>query len=337
MTDRDKLPARTLSGHLVLPKEQPRSLVARGLDALTKKPETDPAKLFRDAVVPLDNDDFWVKVVEFLQQNWAVIEPEAAGGVRVYFVGDLRTCTPDDAIADVIGRNIESYDFLPVVSQSSPKNASVIGLFHAAKVSRAASLDGCIREHYDPLSEEFVIGADAGILDFIKDADHKPCRLVVSNSGIIGLVSLSDLQRLPVRAVLFSVITGFEITMMEAIRRSFPSDEDWLCRLSEGRRKTLEDTIAESHQGDCFVDALLFTQFCNKADITRKSIDLGKDGGRSAFASNLKKIQSLRDHVAHANEYAASPEHAQNVCTLVRDILALREKLAAIRTVGSLL
>jgi hypothetical protein len=249
---------------------------------------------------------------------------------------DLRTCTPDDAIADVIGRNIELYDFLPVVSLKSPKNASIIGLFHAAKCSHAASLDGRIREHYDPLSEEFVIGADARILDFIKDADHKPCRLVVSNSGIIGLVSLSDLQRLPVRAVLFSVITGFEITMMEAIRRSFPSDGDWLCRLSEGRRKTITDTIAESHRGDGFVDALLFTQFCDKADIIRKSFDLGKEGGKSALASKLKEIQRLRDHVAHANEYAASPEHAQNVCTLVRDILALREKLSAMRKVGSL-
>jgi hypothetical protein len=38
--------------------------------------------------VSLQNDDFWVKVVEMLQQNWAVIEPEAAGGVRVYFVSD---------------------------------------------------------------------------------------------------------------------------------------------------------------------------------------------------------------------------------------------------------
>jgi hypothetical protein len=88
MTDRDKLPAKTPSGHLVLPKDQPGSLVTRGLDALKKKPETDPAKLFRDAVVSLDNDDFWVKVVEFLQQNWAVIERQAAGGVRVHFVGD---------------------------------------------------------------------------------------------------------------------------------------------------------------------------------------------------------------------------------------------------------
>ena len=248
---------------------------------------------------------------------------------------DLMTCTPDDAISDVIDRNVESYDFLPVLSLVSPNNASIIGLFHAAKFSHAASLEGCIREHYDPLSEEFVIGADARILDFIKDADGKPCRLVVSNSGIIGLVSLSDLQKLPVRAVLFALITGFEITMMEVIKRSFQNDEDWLCYLNEGRRKKIKHTIAESHRDDGFVDALLFTQFCDKVDIIREFFDFGAES-KPALTSKLNEIQRLRDNVAHANEYAASPEHAKNVCTLVRDILALREKLAGIRKSGGL-
>jgi hypothetical protein len=32
--------------------------------------------------------DYWVKVVEMLQQNWALIEPEPAQGVRVFFVTD---------------------------------------------------------------------------------------------------------------------------------------------------------------------------------------------------------------------------------------------------------
>ncbi len=33
-------------------------------------------------------DDIWVKVVEMLQQNWALIEPVATGGVLIYFIGD---------------------------------------------------------------------------------------------------------------------------------------------------------------------------------------------------------------------------------------------------------
>ena len=37
--------------------------------------------------VAIETGDFWVKVVEMLQQNWALIEPEAQS-VRVYFITD---------------------------------------------------------------------------------------------------------------------------------------------------------------------------------------------------------------------------------------------------------
>ena len=39
-------------------------------------------------VVEINCDDFWVKLVEMLQQNWALIEPAPSGGVCVYFISD---------------------------------------------------------------------------------------------------------------------------------------------------------------------------------------------------------------------------------------------------------
>ncbi len=38
--------------------------------------------------VTIHSTDFWVNVVEMLQQNWALIEDEVAGAVRVYFLSD---------------------------------------------------------------------------------------------------------------------------------------------------------------------------------------------------------------------------------------------------------
>jgi hypothetical protein len=38
--------------------------------------------------IAIQNTDFWVKIVEMLQQNWAVIEAEDAEAVRVYFISD---------------------------------------------------------------------------------------------------------------------------------------------------------------------------------------------------------------------------------------------------------
>ena len=47
--------------------------------------------------VAIQSTDFWVKVVEMLQQNWALIDAEENGTVRVFFISD--TSGVFDAIA----------------------------------------------------------------------------------------------------------------------------------------------------------------------------------------------------------------------------------------------
>lgn len=239
---------------------------------------------------------------------------------------DLASCKADEILSDVMERNTEPYDFLPVTAPGPVGETRIIGLFHAARYFGAASPEGCIGDYFDPLAEDFVIGADASILDFLNDADEKPCRLVVSGSKIVGLVSLSDLQKLPVRAALFALITGFELTMLEAIKQKFGSDEGWMSCLNGNRRGKIEDEIAKSQQEDGYVDSLLFTQFCDKADIVRKSFDLSPS--KTAICTQMAEFQDLRDNLAHANEYAATPEHARKACTTVRNLLALREEIA---------
>jgi hypothetical protein len=88
-------------------------------------------------------------------------------------------------------------------------------------------------------TEENLIGADASLLTFIRNADRQMCRLVVSGPEMNGLVSLSDLQQLPVRAALFAMVTHLEITMAQAIRREFNQSEDWMDCLSIERKSNL--------------------------------------------------------------------------------------------------
>lgn len=38
--------------------------------------------------VSIKSSDFWVKIVEVLQQNWAVVETEADASARIYFIND---------------------------------------------------------------------------------------------------------------------------------------------------------------------------------------------------------------------------------------------------------
>ena len=139
---------------------------------------------------------------------------------------DLMTCFPRETLADVMARNKEPYDFLPVIEPESGGMECIVGLFHAAPFFDCLPEGTSVHDHFRRLSEDSLIGADASILSFVKTADARPCRLVVSGDNIVGLVSLSDLQKLPVRVALFALITGFEMTMAEGINAKFATDDD---------------------------------------------------------------------------------------------------------------
>lgn len=177
----------------------------------------------------------------------------------------LKTGRPNEFVADVVRRNTGRYT--PVVDESPSE--LIIGLFHAADRQ-----DGCanvrIREQFRALTEDFIIGGDTPILEFIKDADTRPCRLLVSGASIVGLVSLSDLQRFPVRAVLFALVTGFEIKMMEAVRRLYKDEAVWLAMLTPERSDKIEKEKQDAEARDAFVDTLLFAQFADKKTILEK-------------------------------------------------------------------
>ena len=61
--------------------------------------------------VTIQSTDFWVKVVEMLQQNWALIEGEESGAVRVYFITDTSGVFDEIAFSyasaarEALGRN----------------------------------------------------------------------------------------------------------------------------------------------------------------------------------------------------------------------------------------
>src|ERR1700722_8340286 len=147
----------------------------------------------------------------------------------------LLTCRSDEAVTAVMARNGGGFDYFPVIDAAEFGRERIVGLIELVPYLRGAKSEGIVDERMDPLSEDNMIGADAGILTFVKSADRNSCRLVMSGAEISGLVTLSDLQQLPVRAALFALITHPELTMAEAIRREFDGRDQWKSRLSEER------------------------------------------------------------------------------------------------------
>ena len=232
----------------------------------------------------------------------------------------LTTCRNDDALSEVAARG---FDYLPVEDAED----QFVGLLKTKDLGTAT---GMVEERMSPLSEADLIAADATILDLLRRVRRRPL-LVVGSGGIDGLVAWTDLQKLPVRTALFALVTGFELTMYEAIKSEFGDGDGWLDDLQENRREKAKDRFKERQKKDSHVDLLLCTQFCDKRRILIESFELS--GSRTQLEKRLKAIEDVRDSVAHANNYAMTLEEAERLRDTVRDLVEFRSEIRTARRV----
>lgn len=230
------------------------------------------------------------------------------------------TALMHEKLSDVAARNSEKFDFMPVLD----RNDALMGIVELARYFDTPAPMGQVADHFVRLGEHHLIGADAGILEFILDADRRRFRFVVSQNGVVGLVSLSDLQELSVRTTLFSLVTNLELTMRRVILNEFPNSEAWLRLLRPIRRANVSKHLEEARKGDGAVEALLYTQFCDKRDILLDSL-LRHHTARDNASAVLRSVEKLRNALAHANEYAETSEKAAGVCQTVRDLLNIKD------------
>lgn len=236
------------------------------------------------------------------------------------------SCTPDELMADVVERNTERFDFMPVLSGEG----TVLGIVELVAYFDASPPRGAVSEFFVTLGERHLIGADASIVAFVMNADEHRFRFVVSRKGIVGLVSLSDLQKLAVRVTLFSLVTELELLMLETIRRFFPEPTAWQRLLHKNRRLKIAELLDKAAAADGVVDALLYTQFCDKRDILLRSL-LAAHEQRDRFSISMRAIEDLRNSLAHANEYADTSAKAAGVSQIAREVIAVGELLKGLQ------
>lgn len=256
----------------------------------------------------------------------------------------VRVCRLDDSLADVKAANLRPiYDYLPVEGT----DGHIVGLLSTKRCADSAAVDDeSVRDHMCPLSEADLIGADATIRDFISRVRPQPL-LVVSGGRIKGLVAWSDLQKLPVRAAVFALVTGFELTMYEAIKTVFPEGDGWRRHLSDGRLKDAEAVYQLRGGFESDVELLLCTGFCDKRTILKKCLPFDSQTenpgvmpmSKRSFEAAVEKIEDLRNPVAHAGAYAMKWDDVMNLRQTVTTLVQLREhiRMAVLNTpaVGS--
>lgn len=173
-----------------------------------------------------------------------------------------------------------------------------------------------VRQRMRPLCEELIVSADMPLADLIPLLRENHFRLVLRNNRLDGLVTQSDLLKLPARMLLFGLITHLELCLRALIQQRKPWP-GWFDALSEGRREKIKELRGELTKSRFEPDALEFTNFSDAVRVLAKEPDL--DG---RFANDMHAIKDLRNGIAHAKTFVSSPAD-------VADFVARFESLRA--------
>lgn len=228
---------------------------------------------------------------ESLQVDFARTMDALARGFRV---GDIATapiekCDEYEAVDSVRRRFRGRFDNIPVQS-----GGRVIGVLQPAGVEDKSKPAGQVMLK---LSDSMLIEESASLLESLESlAGSGSFRLVLRRSRVEAIVTGSDLLKLPVRALAFSVITQLERAMAECIQARYAKSEEWLGLLSEGRKARVLEKEARLKRYRRDPERIELTDICDKRKICGYLLE---ERVRSKFKSDLIEIEAVRNALAH--------------------------------------
>lgn len=207
------------------------------------------------------------------------------------------------------------------------RNGSIVGIYHQF----TGSQDDVIDVHDVPVDDSLLTAMNASLLELLhRLAEGQPdFRLVVGQEGIEGIVTKSDLQKLPIRLLAYSLITHLESVMTNLIQAVCPLEDRWLMHLSIGNAELFPDHDVKSpeewrndlrgrqngmRKGGIAPDLLDLTDFRHKYVILWKELSLPNE-----FPNDMKLINKwLRNTVAHSRSLPATTAHLKRFSTDLR-------------------
>lgn len=214
----------------------------------------------------------------------------------------LQTIEYTTRISDLVAdARLGEFDFLPVT-----RGGRIQRLLHLRTLRRSTDITSpellrrTVWSRAESLSERVLMSVADPLLSFIIEADTRPCRLLLQRGQVVGIVTQSDLQRLPVRPVLFALVTHVELLMARLLRESGQFDE--LFRfLDVGTRDSINAKWEKLQRSGLAIDRVSAMQFGQKSKLLVRlpwHIDVATAG------RELAEIEKLRHLVAHSGDYA---------------------------------
>ncbi|WP_066172522.1 hypothetical protein [Bacillus marinisedimentorum] len=208
----------------------------------------------------------------------------------------LARCRSDEPAVDVFDRlDKRQFEVVGIVEQGS-----VCGY---AKKEDLLAVNVC-GEAKKLFSPRDIITSSMPLIEIFGVLKHSRSTFVLDERRDVYIITRSDLQKIPVRMLLFGLVSLIELHMLRIIRSQFPNRE-WQQFMTPGRLQKAHELLELRRERTEAIDLADCLQFSDKkeiivgSDMLRQKLGFpSKKKGRAIFEG----VESLRDKLAHAQD-----------------------------------
>ncbi len=222
-------------------------------------------------------------------------------GLHVLHIATLNAqcCAQSDTVEMVrVDERFHGFDHVPVVNEAD----HVVGVLAPDEPA-----GGAVQEAMRPLDDTMLVSADEPLARFLPTLADCPYRLVVRGTRIGGIVTRSDVLKLPVRLLAFTLVTHLEMTMASLIQAKHPSDDNWRDLVEPHRQKRVSGKFKYLQKHKLDPSLLECTDFQDKRVVVAQLYALD-----DTFLTETKHVEGLRNTIAHAADYGQTEAELQD-------------------------
>jgi len=214
-----------------------------------------------------------------------------------HLVEPLKAVTSDAEVATILPW-MELHDFDVVGVKTAGR---VVG--YLERLALRTTLGKCA-DYQKPFTPDELVAISTPLLKLMPILRHQPRVFVLEGNRVNGIVTCGDLQKAPVRMLLFGLVTLLEMNLLRLVRRYY-SGNRWQEVLKGDRLEIAQGLWRESLAKNEATELIDYLQFCDKRDLVlhhpelMQLLGLTSKRGAEKF---LKATEQLRNRLAHAQD-----------------------------------
>lgn len=231
-----------------------------------------------------------------MKNRYTVLRNIFEESLSVNLLAENIICCKSDDDAEQIKKEMQEQDF-DVYGVSEEE--IIIGYVLREKLS-----NGIIKDYTEQFKTEHLISDSTSIIELLEFLRERSYLFILEKNKVSKIVTLADLHKQPIRMMVFSLISLFEMYLTSSIKESFPN-ESWKDMLSVERLKKAKDLMVSRKEKNEALTLLDNTQLADKGTIIGKSLEHIKQLGfesKNQWKKFFGKLEQLRNNIAHAQE-----------------------------------